>query len=169
MRQALQGKAPPFFERVFSFYIHFSLAFTLVKNEKNQRLLLRLTSDRRSRSSNPVITWTTAVSMNSVIYCHVFYLTQTDMIQVYPRQVDFLIPFFLFETAKAASKTAIIFFLSLRNRVLRISNGLGEPGPVNWDLALCLLLAWIICYLCVCKGVKSSGKVRSHKAVNLPL
>ena len=53
--------------------------------------------------------------------------------------------------------------------MLRISNGLGEPGPVNWDLALCLLLAWIICYLCVCKGVKSSGKVRSDKAVNLPL
>jgi len=24
---------------------------------------------------------------------------------------------------------------------------------------LCLLLAWILCYLCVCKGVKSSGKV----------
>lgn len=31
---------------------------------------------------------------------------------------------------------------------------------MNWDLALCLLLAWIICYLCVCKGVKSSGKVK---------
>ncbi|KAJ7380047.1 hypothetical protein OS493_010754 [Desmophyllum pertusum] len=44
-------------------------------------------------------------------------------------------------------------------RVLRLSSGLGEPGPVNWELALCLLLAWIICYLCVCKGVKSSGKV----------
>ena len=43
--------------------------------------------------------------------------------------------------------------------MLRVSNGLEEPGPVNWDLALCLLLAWIICYLCVCKGVKSSGKV----------
>ena len=51
--------------------------------------------------------------------------------------------------------------------MLRISNGLGEPGPVNWDLALCLLLAWIICYLCVCKGVKSSGKVSNHKAENL--
>jgi len=44
-------------------------------------------------------------------------------------------------------------------RVLRLSGGLSEQGQVNWDLALCLLLAWIICYLCVCKGVKSSGKV----------
>ncbi|XP_068754235.1 sodium- and chloride-dependent taurine transporter-like isoform X1 [Montipora capricornis] len=44
-------------------------------------------------------------------------------------------------------------------RVLRVSHGLDEQGTVNWDLALCLLLAWVICYLCVCKGVKSSGKV----------
>ncbi|XP_029204695.2 sodium- and chloride-dependent GABA transporter 2-like [Acropora millepora] len=44
-------------------------------------------------------------------------------------------------------------------RVLRISSGLDQQGAVRWDLALCLLLAWVICYLCVCKGVKSSGKV----------
>ena len=40
-----------------------------------------------------------------------------------------------------------------------MSPGVDEPGTVNWDLALCLLLAWILVYLCVCKGVKSSGKV----------
>ena len=73
---------------------------------------------------------------------------------------------FVFRNCKDYFKS----FLSLRNRVLRVSNGLDEPGPVNWDLALCLLLAWIICYLCVCKGVKSSGKVsNSHKAPNLLL
>ena len=55
-----------------------------------------------------------------------------------------------------------IFFL-IRHRVLRISSGLGEPGAVNWDLALCLLLAWIMCYLCVCKGIKSSGKVSCYR------
>ena len=43
--------------------------------------------------------------------------------------------------------------------MLQLSPGVDEPGTVNWDLALCLLLAWIIVYLCVCKGVKSSGKV----------
>ena len=50
-----------------------------------------------------------------------------------------------------------------RYRVLRISSGLDQQGALRWDLALCLLLAWVICYLCVCKGVKSSGKV-SDKA-----
>ncbi|CAH3024762.1 unnamed protein product [Porites evermanni] len=43
--------------------------------------------------------------------------------------------------------------------VLRLSDGLGEPGAVNWDLALCLLFAWILCFVCIVKGVKISGKV----------
>lgn len=44
-------------------------------------------------------------------------------------------------------------------KVLNISSGINEPGEVKWDLALCLLLAWIVVYLCICKGIKSSGKV----------
>ena len=56
------------------------------------------------------------------------------------------------------SKLTIFFYCRLR--VLKISTALDEPGAVNWDVALCLLLAWIICYLCVFKGVKSTGKVR---------
>lgn len=51
-----------------------------------------------------------------------------------------------------------------RLRVLKISTALDEPGAVNWEVALCLLLAWIICYLCVFKGVKSTGKVRQLSA-----
>ncbi|MEE6478512.1 hypothetical protein FKM82_011865 [Ascaphus truei] len=39
------------------------------------------------------------------------------------------------------------------------SSGIGDPGPIRWNLCLCLLLAWIIVYLCILKGVKSSGKV----------
>uniref|UniRef100_A0AAY4EH78 Transporter n=1 Tax=Denticeps clupeoides TaxID=299321 RepID=A0AAY4EH78_9TELE len=34
----------------------------------------------------------------------------------------------------------------------------GSLGKVNYDLALCLLLAWIVCYFCIWKGVKSTGK-----------
>ncbi|XP_076818625.1 sodium-dependent proline transporter-like [Clavelina lepadiformis] len=48
-----------------------------------------------------------------------------------------------------------------QNRVLRINNsaGMEDPGSVLWDLCLCLLLAWIIVFACLIKGVKSSGKV----------
>lgn len=31
-------------------------------------------------------------------------------------------------------------------------------GALRWELVGCLLLAWIICYLCVVRGVKTSGK-----------
>lgn len=40
-----------------------------------------------------------------------------------------------------------------------LSSGIENIGNVRWDLALCLLLAWILCYFCVWNGVKSTGKV----------
>lgn len=45
------------------------------------------------------------------------------------------------------------------NKVLAISDGIDKMGPAKWDLALCLLLAWIVVYLCICKGIRSSGRV----------
>ncbi|XP_061571610.1 sodium- and chloride-dependent GABA transporter 2-like [Cololabis saira] len=43
--------------------------------------------------------------------------------------------------------------------VLRLSSSLDELGPVSWKLALCLAAVWFVCYFCVWKGVKSTGKV----------
>ena len=40
------------------------------------------------------------------------------------------------------------------------SRGIGSPGQIRWNLCLCLLLAWVIVFLCILKGVKSSGKVK---------
>ncbi|XP_076469703.1 sodium- and chloride-dependent GABA transporter 1-like [Babylonia areolata] len=42
---------------------------------------------------------------------------------------------------------------------LQISKGIDLPGPVRWQLALCLLFIWIVAYLCIFKGVKWTGKV----------
>ena len=44
-------------------------------------------------------------------------------------------------------------------KVLGLTEGVGEPGGIKWDLAGCLLLAWVVVYFCICKGIKSSGKV----------
>uniref|UniRef100_A0AAQ5ZFW0 Transporter n=1 Tax=Amphiprion ocellaris TaxID=80972 RepID=A0AAQ5ZFW0_AMPOC len=45
------------------------------------------------------------------------------------------------------------------HNVLGITSGIEDIGPVKWDLALCLLLVWVICFFCIWKGVKSTGKV----------
>ncbi|XP_071477252.1 sodium- and chloride-dependent neutral and basic amino acid transporter B(0+)-like [Diadema antillarum] len=45
------------------------------------------------------------------------------------------------------------------NQVLREADSMNETGSIGWQLALCLLLAWIIVFLCLIKGIKSSGKV----------
>ncbi|CAI4223495.1 unnamed protein product [Auanema sp. JU1783] len=44
-------------------------------------------------------------------------------------------------------------------QVLGISEGIEQPGSIRWDLALYLFFAWVICYLCIFKGVKWTGKV----------
>ena len=45
--------------------------------------------------------------------------------------------------------------------MLSLSSGIDEPGALKWDLALCLLLVWLVCFFCIWKGVKSTGKVSS--------
>ncbi|KAH8290106.1 hypothetical protein KR054_000003 [Drosophila jambulina] len=45
------------------------------------------------------------------------------------------------------------------NFVLGLSKGIEETGSIKLSLAACLFLAWAIVFLCLCKGVQSSGKV----------
>ncbi|XP_023155604.1 sodium- and chloride-dependent GABA transporter 2-like isoform X1 [Amphiprion ocellaris] len=44
-------------------------------------------------------------------------------------------------------------------RVLAISGGIEEIGSIRWEVLLCVIAMWIICYFCIWKGVKSTGKV----------
>lgn len=53
-----------------------------------------------------------------------------------------------------------LFFLAVfRHRILQQTSGVEETGKIRWELCLLLLLAWILIYLCIFKGVKSTGKV----------
>ncbi|XP_046471280.1 sodium-dependent dopamine transporter [Neodiprion pinetum] len=42
---------------------------------------------------------------------------------------------------------------------LHESGGLHDLGAVKWDIALCLLVVYIICYFSLWKGISTSGKV----------
>ncbi|KAM4740551.1 sodium- and chloride-dependent GABA transporter 2-like isoform 3-T3 [Anableps anableps] len=56
----------------------------------------------------------------------------------------------------ASSSSSVIEFW--QRRVLNISSGIDAIGSIRWDLSLCLFLSWVICYFCVWKGVRSTGK-----------
>jgi len=42
---------------------------------------------------------------------------------------------------------------------LHLSEGLEKIGSPRWQLTLCLMAVFFIIYLCLWKGVKTSGKV----------
>ncbi|XP_070564521.1 sodium- and chloride-dependent GABA transporter 2-like [Ptychodera flava] len=44
-------------------------------------------------------------------------------------------------------------------KALKLSDGIEDMGTVNWEMAIALIVAWILVYLCVFKGVKSTGRV----------
>ncbi|XP_061187866.1 sodium- and chloride-dependent glycine transporter 1-like [Saccostrea echinata] len=45
------------------------------------------------------------------------------------------------------------------NKFLSISSGIDNIGEPKYELALGLLFAWILCFLCLLKGIKTTGKV----------
>lgn len=52
-----------------------------------------------------------------------------------------------------------MFYPNFRRRALMISPGVDYVGSIRWELAGTLLLVWILCYFCIWKGVKWTGKV----------
>jgi hypothetical protein len=42
-----------------------------------------------------------------------------------------------------------------------ISEDISSPEAFNWKTALALVVAWVLVYMCMIKGIPSSGKVSS--------
>ncbi|TKS78705.1 Sodium- and chloride-dependent GABA transporter 1 [Collichthys lucidus] len=49
--------------------------------------------------------------------------------------------------------------------LLEKSSGIEEAGGLRWELFGFLILSWVIVYLCIFKGVKSTGKVVYFTAI----
>lgn len=48
-----------------------------------------------------------------------------------------------------------------RNYILELnqSSGIDDLGKIKWEMALCLLVVYLICYFSLWKGISTSGKV----------
>jgi solute carrier family 6 amino acid/orphan transporter-like 15/16/17/18/20 len=44
-----------------------------------------------------------------------------------------------------------------------VSEDINSPEAFNWKIALALVVAWVLVYMCMIKGIASSGKVNSYK------
>ncbi|XP_004676304.1 PREDICTED: sodium- and chloride-dependent transporter XTRP3 [Condylura cristata] len=59
------------------------------------------------------------------------------------------------EECEKASSTQYFWY----RKTLNISPSIQENGGVQWEPALCLILAWLVVYLCILRGTESTGKV----------
>lgn len=44
------------------------------------------------------------------------------------------------------------------NRILQVSDGIDNVGGMQWELAFCLAICWVVCFFCIWKGIKSTGR-----------
>uniref|UniRef100_A0A8C9P7X8 Solute carrier family 6 member 20 n=1 Tax=Spermophilus dauricus TaxID=99837 RepID=A0A8C9P7X8_SPEDA len=59
------------------------------------------------------------------------------------------------EECEKASSTQYFWY----RKTLNISPSIQETGGVQWEPALCLILAWLMVYLCILRGTESTGKI----------
>ncbi|KAJ8245619.1 hypothetical protein GJAV_G00272690 [Gymnothorax javanicus] len=101
--------------------------------------------------------WTTCTNVWNTVNCqNVTHRDKSSLLNVTVTEDDY----YVYESDSNGPAMVPAEMEFWDRRVLGKTVDLSEPlGPVRWDLALCLLLAWVICYFCIWKGVKSTGKV----------
>jgi len=70
---------------------------------------------------------------------------------------------FLNGYTESESETAVEQFWN--NEALNISDGIDAPGMIQWDLFGCLVVAWVVVYAVIWKGLHNSGKILWFSAI----
>lgn len=52
-------------------------------------------------------------------------------------------------------------------KTLNISPSIEEGGSIQWEQAACLILAWLVVYVCILRGTEYTGKVRNVLGLNI--
>lgn len=59
---------------------------------------------------------------------------------------------------KIENKEVYPFYIH-RHNVLEMTDRIENPGHLNLKLTACLFVAWVLVYLCIWKGIRTTGKV----------
>lgn len=59
------------------------------------------------------------------------------------------------EECQATSTVSYFWY----RQTLNITTDIDHSGLVQWQLVLCLAACWAVVYLCVIRGIESTGKV----------
>ncbi|GFT10673.1 sodium-dependent neutral amino acid transporter B(0)AT2 [Nephila pilipes] len=109
--------------------------------------------------TSAVVSFNVALYYNTIIAWCLYYFFQSFQSPLpwseCPRQVGPNHTWILVPECQKSSPTEYFWY----RQTLDISGDIESPEAFNWRIALCLLLAWFFCYLCMAKGIASSGKV----------
>lgn len=64
---------------------------------------------------------------------------------------------FLNKSVIVTSKSSVEEFWKLN--VLQVTDSFDEVGSLRWELVACLVIAWLLTYFCIFKGIQWTGKV----------
>ena len=53
----------------------------------------------------------------------------------------------------------LFYFYCDSHNVLEMTDGIEQPGYLNYKLTVCLFVAWVLVYFCIWKGIRTTGKV----------
>lgn len=69
------------------------------------------------------------------------------------------------ETAWSKETNILGLCFSSSNYILNKSQGIGYISTLEWPLVLSLLAAWVLVFICLCRGIKTTGKVRESNEI----